>query len=107
MATTPTANTHQCLKNGNKAGQMQWHLTSTDMNSNGQKERCKMIEEKTIYHDDQGIDAAIELGIVSDFVEVTVNHGEKETVVRFDMYTAIAFAKEILRKCDEIEKNQE
>jgi len=71
------------------------------------KGRCKMVEEKTIYHDDQGIDAAIELNIVSDFVEVTVNHGEKETVVRFDMYTASAFAKEILRKCDEIEKNQE
>ena len=66
-----------------------------------------MIEEKTIYHDDEGIDASIQLDIVSDFVQVTVNHGEKETVVRFDMDTASAFAKEILRKCDEIEKNQE
>ena len=66
-----------------------------------------MIKEKTIYHDDQGIDANIELAIVEDLVELSVYHGEKETVVRFDHDTAWAFAKEILRKCDEIERNQE
>ena len=66
-----------------------------------------MIEEKTIYHDDQGIDANIQLEIVNDLVEVSVYHGEKETVVRFDRDTAWYFAKDILRKCELIEKNQE
>ena len=44
MATTPTANTHHNFRNGNKDGQMQWHLTSTDTNKTRmEKERCKML----------------------------------------------------------------
>ena len=66
-----------------------------------------MIEEKTIYHDDDGFDVVIQLDIVTDFVQVTVNHEEKGIVVRFDRDTAWAFAKEILRKCEEIERNIE
>lgn len=114
MATTPTANTHQCLKNGNKAGQMQWHLTSTDMNKpRMKKERCKMIEERTFYHDDNGLLTQAQIRIFTvgtkNFVEIEVEDDGTNAPLwlNFDSETAKAFARDILRKVEQIERDQE
>ena len=84
-------------------------LTSTDMNNNGQKERCKMIEEVTIYHDDNGHGTRAELAIHKTFVEIAIYDGGsgEPVVIQFDAETAKAFAREILRKVEQIEKDQE
>lgn len=108
MVTTPTVNTHQCLKNGNAAGLTQWHLTSTGTNSNGQKERCKMIEELVIYHDDNGHGTRAELQIHKTFVEICITDAANDClVIQFDDLTAKAFARDILRKVEQIERDQE
>jgi len=66
-----------------------------------------MIEERTIYYDDNGIEACIQSSICQRFVQVTMNHGEKEMVIRLDTDTAKAFAREILRYSYQIEKEEE
>ena len=73
-----------------------------------QKERCKMIEEVVIYHDDNGHGTRAELAIHKTFVEICINDDSTASVViQFDAETGKAFAREILRKVEEIEKEEE
>ena len=67
-----------------------------------------MIEEVTIYHDDNGHSTRAELQIHKTFVEICINDDSTASVViQFDDVTAKAFAREILRKVEQIEKDQE
>lgn len=83
-------------------------MTSTDTNNNGQKERFKMIEELVIYHDDNGHGTRAEIQIHKTFVEICITDEKNEClVIQFDDLTAKAFAREILRKVDQIELDNE
>ena len=79
------------------------------MNNNGQKERFKMIEELVIYHDDNGHGTRAEIQIYKTFVEIAIYDGGsgEPVVIQFDDVTAKAFAREILRKVEQIERDQE
>ena len=67
-----------------------------------------MIEEVTIYHDDNGHGTRAELAIHKTFVEICIHDDTSAPVViQFDAETAKAFAREILRKVEQIEKDNE
>ena len=67
-----------------------------------------MIEELVIYHDDNGYGTRAELQIHKKFVEICINDDRNAPVViQFDAETAYMFAKDILRKVEQIEKDQE
>lgn len=67
-----------------------------------------MIEEVTIYHDDNGHGTRAELQIHKTFVEICINDDSTTSVViQFDAETAYMFAKDILRKVEQIEKEEE
>lgn len=67
-----------------------------------------MIEELVIYHDDNGHGTRAEVQIHKTFVEICINDDSTASVViQFDDVTAKAFAREILRKVEQIEKDQE
>lgn len=67
-----------------------------------------MIEEVVIYHDDNGHGTRAEIQIHKTFVEICINDDSTASVViQFDAETGKAFAREILRKVDQIELDQE
>ena len=67
-----------------------------------------MIEELVIYHDDNSQGTRAELQIHKTFVEICINDDTSApAVIQFDAETAKAFAREILRKVEQIEKDQE
>lgn len=66
-----------------------------------------MVEELVIYHDDNGHGTQAEVAIHKTFVEICIVENEQPIVIQFDSDTAKAFAREILRKVDQIEKDQE
>ena len=68
-----------------------------------------MIEEVVIYHDDNGHGTRAELAIHKTFVEIAIYDGGsgEPVVIQFDDVTAKAFARDILRKVEQIEKDQE
>jgi hypothetical protein len=67
-----------------------------------------MIEEVVIYHDDNGHGTRAELQIHKNFVEICIHDDTSAPVViQFDDLTAKAFAREILRKVEQIELDQE
>lgn len=67
-----------------------------------------MIEELVIYHDDNGHGTRAEMQIHKNFVEICITDADNEClVIQFDDLTAKAFAREILRKVDQIEKDNE
>lgn len=67
-----------------------------------------MIEELVIYHDDNGHGTRAELQIHKTFVEICINDDSTASVViQFDAETAKAFANDILRKVEQIEKDNE
>ena len=78
------------------------------MNNNGQKERFKMIEELVIYHDDNSQGTRAELAIHKKFVEICINDDTSAPVIiQFDAETAQYFANDILRKVEQIERDNE
>ena len=67
-----------------------------------------MIEEVTIYHDDNGHGTRAELAIHKTFVEICINDDSTASIIiQFDTDTAQSFAKDILRKVCQIEKEEE
>lgn len=67
-----------------------------------------MIEELVIYHDDNGHGTRAELQIHKKFVEICINDDSSDPVIiQFDTDTAHSFAKDILRKVCQIEKEEE
>ena len=67
-----------------------------------------MIEEVTIYHDDNGHGTQAEIQIHKTFVEICINDDSSAPIIiQFDTDTAESFAKDILRKLCQIEKDQE
>ena len=67
-----------------------------------------MIEELVIYHDDNGHGTRAEVQIHKTFVEICINDDKNDAVViQFDTDTAQSFAKDILRKVCQIEKEEE
>ena len=67
-----------------------------------------MIEEVVIYHDDNGHGTRAELAIHKTFVEICINDDSSAPIIiQFDTDTAESFAKDILRKLCQIEKDQE
>lgn len=67
-----------------------------------------MIEEVVIYHDDNGHGTRAEIQIHKTFVEICINDADNEClVIQFDDLTAKAFARDILRKVDQIELDNE
>ena len=67
-----------------------------------------MIEEVVIYHDDNGHGTRAEIQIHKTFVEICIHDDTSAPVViQFDAETAKAFAREILRKVEQIEKDNE
>jgi hypothetical protein len=67
-----------------------------------------MIEEVVIYHDDNGHGTRAEIQIHKTFVEICINDDSTASVViQFDAETAYMFAKDILRKVEQIEKDNE
>lgn len=67
-----------------------------------------MIEEVVIYHDDNSQGTRAELAIHKTFVEICIHDDTSAPVViQFDDVTAKAFAREILRKVDQIELDNE
>lgn len=84
------------------------------MNNNGQKERCKMIEERVIYHDDNSQGTHAEINIIRNsanntkYIDIHIqNESETGIWLHFDTETAYMFAKDILRKVEQIEKEEE
>lgn len=67
-----------------------------------------MIEEVTIYHDDNGHGTRAEIQIHKNFVEICINDDSSVAIIiQFDTDTAESFAKDILRKLCQIEKDLE
>lgn len=67
-----------------------------------------MIEELVIYHDDNGHGTRAELQIHKTFVEICINDDcIAPVVIHFDAETAYMFAKDILRKVEQIQKEEE
>ena len=67
-----------------------------------------MIEELVIYHDDNGHGTRAELAIHKTFVEICIHDDTSAPVViQFDAETAQYFANDILRKVEQIERDQE
>lgn len=67
-----------------------------------------MIEELVIYHDDNSQGTRAELAIHKTFVEICINDDSSAPVIiQFDTDTAQSFAKDILRKVCQIEKEEE
>ena len=67
-----------------------------------------MVEELVIYHDDNGHGTQAEVQIHKTFVEICISDDKNDAVViQFDTDTAQSFAKDILRKVEQIEKDNE
>jgi hypothetical protein len=67
-----------------------------------------MIEEVVIYHDDNGHGTRAEIQIHKNFVEICINDDSTASVViQFDAETAQYFANDILRKVEQIERDNE
>ena len=68
-----------------------------------------MIEEVVIYHDDNSQGTRAELAIHKTFVEIAIYDGGsgEPVVIQFDAETAYMFAKDILRKVEQIERDNE
>ena len=67
-----------------------------------------MIEELVIYHDDNGHGTRAEVQIHKTFVEICINDDSNAPVIiQFDTDTAQYFAHDILRKVEQIEKEEE
>jgi len=67
-----------------------------------------MIEEVVIYHDDNGHGTRAEIQIHKNFVEICIDDDSTASVViQFDAETAQYFANDILRKVEQIEREEE
>lgn len=67
-----------------------------------------MVEELVIYHDDNGHGTQAEVQIHKKFVEICISDDKNDAVViQFDTETANYFAQDILRKVEQIEKEEE
>jgi len=67
-----------------------------------------MIEELVIYHDDNGHGTRAELLIHKKFVEICITDDSNASVIiQFNTETAQYFAHDILRKVEQIEKEEE